>query len=55
MHEYIFDKMDPNQNVFEYLLGQEQLCRIDVRLAKKVFQSTFMSAIFEISIWKLAS
>ena len=23
MHAYIFDKIDPNQNVVEYLLGQE--------------------------------
>ena len=46
MHAYIFDKIDPNYIVVEYLLGLEQLCRIDVRLAKKGFQSTCKSAIF---------
>ena len=46
MHAYIFDKIDPNHIVVEHLLEHAQLCRIDVRLAKKDFQSTCKRAIF---------
>ena len=43
MHAYIFDKIDPNRIVVEHLLEQDQLCRIDVRLARIDFKNVCKS------------
>ena len=53
MHAYIFDKIDPNHIVVVHLLELGQLCRIDVRLARKDFY--IKSAIFRLPIWKPTS